>query len=465
MKRHSRSALQHAPLPAVDHAAVDRAGVAGGGAVVAGEDDQRVLPQPELLQLGHQRPKLLVHVADVVVVELVDVLRALRRVRRAQGGLVDQVHGVVEEERLVLVPPDEIEGEVLDDVGAVGALRAGSGLRPFLLYFVSQYQPPAVLSVRYSSKPQSLRRLAQLPPFAGLPRGIAGLLHEPGHGVFVGRLRSRPAAAPRLVGQPAGAKGVTPGHQQAARRPAQGRGVARAEAQAGRRQGVDVRRLVVVGAVATDAVHAQIVGKDEDDVGLGRAPRPRPGRTRRQGTEGPGELRLSSWCSWRLFDAEYLDFTNARPAAFVKTRHRDLHVTDLPGFRELQVVDLRRGGGVGLIAQQRPVLPVGRAFDLVPIPFSVEGPADLATGKVARLFQIDLPPLRPALGLVVGPPAGLRIAVVGLGRAVFIVLYRRAARRLVQGQVGRRGGGDRTRPADQEGKGQDRGTRRPSVPR
>jgi len=37
---------------------------------------------------------------------------------------------------------------------------------------------------------------------------------------------------------------------------------------AGRRQGVDVRRLVFVCTVATDAVNTQIIGKDEDDVGL-----------------------------------------------------------------------------------------------------------------------------------------------------------------------------------------------------
>ena len=247
------------------------AGVTGGGAVVAGEDDQRVLAQPQLVQLGHQRPELFVHIADVVVVELVDILRALHRIRRAEGGLMHQVHRVVEEERLVLVPPDEIEGEVLDDIGAIGPFGQ---VQDLAVLVVLRFPIPAagrVVGEEFVKTPVA-RQLAQLPPFAGLSRGIAGLLHEPGHGVFVGRLRSRPAAAPRLVGQPAGAKGVAPGHQQAARRPAQGRRVARAETQAGCRQGVDVRRLVLVGAVATDAVDAQIVGKDEDDVGLGRGP-------------------------------------------------------------------------------------------------------------------------------------------------------------------------------------------------
>jgi hypothetical protein len=87
-------------------------------------------------------------------------------------------------------------------------------------------------------------------------------------------------------------------------------------------------------------------------------------------------------------------------------------VTDFSGLLELQVVDLRCGGGTCLIAQERPVLAVGRALDFVPIPFSIEGPADLATGKIERFLQIDLPPLRASLGLVIGTPTALRIAVV-----------------------------------------------------
>ena len=354
-------------------------------------------------------------------------------------------------------------GEVLDDIGAI---RPFGEVQDLAVLVVLRFPIPAagrVVGEEFVKTPVA-RQLAQLPPFAGLSRGIAGLLHEPGHGVFVGRLRSRPAAAPRLVGQPAGAKGVTPGHQQAARRPAQGRCVARLEAQAGCRQGVDVRRLVLVRAVATDAVNAQIIGKDEDDVGLGR-PRGH-GRAACDAKEQEGEWN----CDFHhgapvgLFEAEYFDFRNAHPAAFVKTRHRDLHVTDLSGFLELQVVDLRRGGGVCLIAQEGPVLPVGRAFDFVPIPFSVEGPADLATGKVERFLQIDLPPLRPVLGFVIGTPTGLRIAVVGLGRAMFIVLNRRTARRLVQGKVARVGGADRNTRAGQEGKSQDYRTCRPCDP-
>jgi hypothetical protein len=42
-----------------------------------------------------------------------------------------------------------------------------------------------------------------------------------------------------------------------------------AEAHAALRQGVDVRRLVVVAAIGAELREAEIVCEDEDDVGLG----------------------------------------------------------------------------------------------------------------------------------------------------------------------------------------------------
>ena len=159
-----------------------------------------------------------------------------------------------------------------------------------------------------------------------------------------------------------------------------------------------------VAAVATDAVNAQVVGKDENDVGL-RRPRGH-GRAACDAKEQEGECNCDFHHGTPVVCSRPNTLTsrNAYPAAFVKTRHRDLHVTDLPGFLELQVVDLRRGGGVCLIAQEGPVLPVGRAFDLVPIPFSIEGPADLATGKVERFFA-DRPATTPARPRVRHQPA------------------------------------------------------------
>ena len=66
--------------------------------------------------------------------------RALLRVRRPQRRLVDQVHRVVEEERLVLVPPEEIEGEVLDHVGTIGALGQ---VQIFAVLVVLRFPVPA----------------------------------------------------------------------------------------------------------------------------------------------------------------------------------------------------------------------------------------------------------------------------------------------------------------------------------
>ncbi len=66
-------------------------------------------------------------------------------------------------------------------------------ISPFLLYCVSQYQPAGrVVGEEFVEAPVA-RQFADLPPFAGLPGGIAGLLHELGHRIFVGRLRARPA--------------------------------------------------------------------------------------------------------------------------------------------------------------------------------------------------------------------------------------------------------------------------------
>src|SRR5262249_40290256 len=73
------------------------------------------------------------------------------------------------------------------------------------------------------------------------------------------------------------------GHQQAARRPAQRRGIAALETRAGLGQGVDVgsERLGPVGAVAAEAVDAAVVGENEQD---GRPLR----RGRRRGEAGGG---------------------------------------------------------------------------------------------------------------------------------------------------------------------------------
>ncbi|MDB6058477.1 MAG: hypothetical protein JWO95_2321, partial [Verrucomicrobiales bacterium] len=105
----------------------------------------------------------------------------------------------------------------------------------------------------------------QLSPFATLRRDVAGLFEDDGHHRFVGGLEE----VAGVVAGHAGAKSVAASHEQRARWTAQGSGIGMVEAQAGFGEGVEVGRLEVVGAVATDVADAKIVGEDEDDVWFG----------------------------------------------------------------------------------------------------------------------------------------------------------------------------------------------------
>ena len=66
----------------------------------------------------------LVHVLDVVGIELV-LGRPRLAVGRAHDRAVDVRHRIVEEERLVLVPGDEVHDELVHDVGQVLSFAAG----------------------------------------------------------------------------------------------------------------------------------------------------------------------------------------------------------------------------------------------------------------------------------------------------------------------------------------------------
>jgi hypothetical protein len=79
----------------------------------------------------------------------------------------------------------------------------------------------------------------------------------------------------------------------------------------------------------------------------------------------------------------------------------------------------------------------------------LEGPADLAAGKVGRFLEIDLPPFGAALRFIVGAPTSRYVAIVGLSGVVFVILDRRAACRLVQGEIAWFGGESQSSPANQ----------------
>src|ERR1051325_2811782 len=262
-ERHARAAFEHGGFLPTDHAAANGARVVERRAVVAGEHHQRLFAQAELVEFGDDFAHLLVHVADVVLVQV--RLGDLPGVGRFENGSVDEVHRIVEEERPVLVPADEVEAEGLDDIRIVVVGRnrlaaLGIGLLPI----------PAArrrVGAVFVEAPVA-RSLADLPPFAGFAGHVTGLLHQFRHRLFVLRLRAGAVPTPRAVADSAGAKRVAPRHQHTARRPAQRRGVTRLEARARRRELVDLRRFVRVRAVATDAVEPEVLGEDENDVGF-----------------------------------------------------------------------------------------------------------------------------------------------------------------------------------------------------
>ena len=82
-QRHAAAAFQHRALLAGEPLAVHgcAVGPAGGGAVVAGEDDERLLAQLQPVEFGDELADQLVHVGDVVGVEV-----AGRRCCRACAG-------------------------------------------------------------------------------------------------------------------------------------------------------------------------------------------------------------------------------------------------------------------------------------------------------------------------------------------------------------------------------------------
>ena len=244
-----------------------------GRPVVGGEEDERPAAQAEFLDMGHEFADLFVEIGHVVGVEVA----ALLGVGRPHDGAVHQRRRVVEEERLVLVPVDEVECEPMADVGVVHLAFALHGLPvPDVVVF-----PVPSARRRVGDRlvePPVERRTAHLPPFPRVAGGVTGLPQDSGEGRFGGSLR----VAGGLVRHPAGAEPVAAGGQQAARRPAQRGGVHVVEAQPGSGQLVDVGGLEGVGAVAAHAVKPVVVGEDENDVRAGG----RGGCRRRGGFRG-----------------------------------------------------------------------------------------------------------------------------------------------------------------------------------
>jgi len=130
-ERHAAAAFVQLALPAVYGPAIHRA--SRPAAVVAGEDDERILAQMQLIEFGGELADLLVDVGDVVGIEPFSFATRFvpargRAVGRALDRRVDQRRRIINEERLVLVASDEIENEFLQHIWSVFAFGIGERL-------------------------------------------------------------------------------------------------------------------------------------------------------------------------------------------------------------------------------------------------------------------------------------------------------------------------------------------------
>ena len=298
-------------------AVVDPLGVLGEHrAVVRGEDDERVVRQTMLLELGQDHADRVVERADharvdapVRVVEVRETLVVL--VHHLHRG-VHRVEREVEEEGVVPVPVDEVgplagelRGLVLLQLVLLAALehrndavRVPPGDR---LDIQRVSAGPARIDVVHSGGhavevvEAAVERVEE-PPHAELPLAdrrvrVAGGLERVGDRAVVDAERA-PGSADRRHGLGvqflAPALLVAADHQAVARRVAHGRGhVAGHEAHPVLAERVDVRRRDAGAAVRGNRAVAEVVREQEDDVRL--ILRAGGGRRQQEQGEGKGE--------------------------------------------------------------------------------------------------------------------------------------------------------------------------------
>ena len=249
-------------------------------AVVAVEDDQRVLAQLLLVERLEHAPDLLVHrvdhggvgaparLGDVLVLVEVLLRRLVGRVRRVERqveveglrrvALADVLDRLVADqrrrvalllERLVVLVP--VEHAVL----LVREVVDLADQRPVLVVEAALFRP--VLAIGVAEVPLADDR--------GL---VAGFLERLRQRHFVRRQSVETGRRNHERLQPV-AERIAPRHQARARRRAEGLHVELRELRAGRRELVDVRRADV-RAVEAHVLPAEIVGEDVEDVRLAR---------------------------------------------------------------------------------------------------------------------------------------------------------------------------------------------------
>ena len=260
-----------AALAAGDVAAFEARRRAAARAVVAHDDDERVLAELQFFEPGDELADELVRVGHHVW-EVADLLRAflglgrqvIGTIGRRIVGRVRQHHRVIEEERPVLLTRDEVEGVVVDDVGSVFVLLEVDLLPVDFQAWVTVATgtpvqlPEAVLLE--AEEGGAFEVVAQL-PFPDHAGGVTGVLEEVPERPLLG-IEVSEAGVVALV--------VQAGHQRHARRRAQRLGMDLVEPHAGRGELVHHRGAVTLAAVGRDALIAEVVDQDEHHVRLRR---------------------------------------------------------------------------------------------------------------------------------------------------------------------------------------------------
>ena len=228
-ERDVRAAFEHRALRAGEGTATDgslfRPTLAR--AVVAHENEQRLLAQLQPFEFGHEFADQLVHVGHVIHHEV-------RRVRRAVGRAlefgVNVRHRVVDVEWLVLILRDEVHEMRVHQLGhvfLVGQSFFHAIHNVFLrlrLVVAPIHTAAAELQVVIETKLRRPER--ELAPLADHGEDVTGRFQMRGHEGLHGVLH----AAGRVLVRRAGAEGVAARQDQRARRPAQRSGVTRAGA-------------------------------------------------------------------------------------------------------------------------------------------------------------------------------------------------------------------------------------------
>ena len=266
--------------------------VATDPAIVAREDQHRVLRQFQLLQLRHDAPDTLVDTRDhrrvgrIIVpadprlaLKFSDQLR-LRLVRR-----VDAEVRQIEEKRPILFPRDVVHRAIREKVRQILAfriLRLGTSreievhphahdrlVEPALARRMRALLPDVPLAKHPRRIPRRLQRLRQ---DHAVERQLRDIVH-----------RSQRPLAPVEPLHPAHrvdarARPILPAHQRRARRRAVLAMVVVRKLHPLRRQPVDVRRLVILAPVGREVRVAEVVGHDENNIRFGRRGSQRDGR-------------------------------------------------------------------------------------------------------------------------------------------------------------------------------------------